>query len=236
MDVGTERSRRRHTHEAPHGHVLADLGNQCPAPLIQCRTLVRQLEQVLQARGRGSQRSRGDGFREGLEFVAAGNEVGLAIDFDERGMVAGSLDRDRAFGRYARGFLVGLRQSALAHQFGRGVQITLRFDERLFALHKSSAGAFAKLLDCICVNVHRILQPPAWAIPHWFEQAAATRPRRALGVVTRHAPERAFPQADVAERWPAAFPPAVYPVHRRRRFQLPLRPMMPRRRRRSARR
>ncbi len=167
VDIGAQGSRGGDAHEAPHCHVLADLGDQRAAPLIQRRALVRQLEQVLQrSRARACKAAAATVRGESLKFVAARDEVGFAIHFDERGVVAGSLDRNRAFRGNTRGFLVRLGEPALAHELGRGVQITLGFDERLFALHHSGAGALAKLFDCICRNVHRILQPPAAAIPH----------------------------------------------------------------------
>ena len=106
-----------------------------------------EFEQVLQARGSRSQGRPRDRFGESLELVAAGDEVGLAIHFNQGSVVAGSLDRNRAFRRDTRGFLVGLGEAALAHELSRGVQIALGFDQRLFALHKSSARALSKLLD-----------------------------------------------------------------------------------------
>ena len=67
---------------------------------------------------------------------------------------AGALDHDHAFGRDARGLLVGLRETGLAHQLGGGVQIAVGFDERLLALHHARAGALAEHLHCFSGDGH----------------------------------------------------------------------------------
>src|ERR1700686_4125031 len=59
-----------------------------------------------------------------------------------------------ALGGQPRRFLVGLGVPLLAHELGRGVQVTLGFDEGFLALHHARPGALAELLDCLCGDVH----------------------------------------------------------------------------------
>ena len=126
--------------------VLADLGDQGTTTLIDglARGQLQGVERLEVGRLRG-QRHLGDFARERLEIGLASDEVGLAVDLGHhRGLaVGGFLERDHALGRHARGFLVSLGEPLLAHEFGGGVEITLRFDECFLALHHPGARALA---------------------------------------------------------------------------------------------
>src|SRR5262249_12234966 len=57
-------------------------------------------------------------------------------------------------GGNARGLLVRLRETLLAHEVGGGVEIALGFHQGLLTFHHPRAGALAELLDCICSDIH----------------------------------------------------------------------------------
>ena len=153
MHVRTHHGRRRHERHAAHGEVLADLGDQ-RATLLVDRLAAGELQAIdrLDVRRAGGQRRLGDFGREAAEVVATRDEVRLAVHFDQHAglAVGGLLDDDHAFGGDARGLLVGLRETRLAHVLGGGVQVAVGFDECLLALHHAGAGALAQLLDRIC--------------------------------------------------------------------------------------
>src|SRR6056297_65866 len=100
------------------------------------------------------QRQLGDPVGEAQKVVVLGDEIGLAVDFDQYGVsfVAGS--DDRALGGHAPGLLVGLRQATLAQVLDGRVQVAVGLDQRLLAFHHAGAGALAEFLDQGCSDAH----------------------------------------------------------------------------------
>src|SRR5262249_54064346 len=102
--------------------------------------------EVLWAHRRDLQR---DLAREGLERVAAADEVGLAIHLEED---ADAVVRVNVGGRHALGgdaprLLGGGGEPLLAQEFARLLHVALDFDEGLLAVSHPRAGALAELLD-----------------------------------------------------------------------------------------
>ena len=83
------------------------------------------------------------------EILLAGDEIRLGVDLDHghRKAVGRTLDRDHALGGDAARLLVGLGEARLAHRLGGGLEVAVRFDQRLLALHHAGAGALAQCLD-----------------------------------------------------------------------------------------
>ncbi len=156
VQIGTEQRRGAQARETPNGDVLADLGDQRASSLLDAPTLEPAGEQGVQVRRCGGERKLGHRGCEALKFLAAGDEVGLAVDLEEHRVAALARDRDGAFGGHSLGLLVGLGKPGLAHQFGGGIEIAGGLDERLLALHHSGAGALAQLLDGFGGNVHQV--------------------------------------------------------------------------------
>ena len=147
VNVGTQCARRSHAHEPPDIDFLADLGHQSAAPVIQTGPAGGERQQCRKVRRRLFECRLRHVAGKGLELVAAGDEIGFAIDLDHGGGIACALDDHCAFGGNASRFLVGLRKAGFAHQFGGCVQVTLGFHERSFAFHHAGAGTLAQLLD-----------------------------------------------------------------------------------------
>jgi hypothetical protein len=78
------------------------------------------------------------------------DEVGLGVDFDCRRLSGRpSMNRDKAVGRGATGFLSGSRQALLAQPVDGGVHIAVGLGQRLLAIHHARARWFrADLSPC----------------------------------------------------------------------------------------
>jgi hypothetical protein len=87
-----------------------------------------------------------DGLGQRLEFLVAGDEVGLGIDLDDNAFIAADGDGDEAFRRDAAGLLGGLRQALLAQPVDGGLDVALRLVERGLAVHHARAGLLAQIL------------------------------------------------------------------------------------------
>ena len=77
---------------------------------------------------------------EGLELVVAGDEVGLGVDLEDGGRVAGRLDGDETLGGDAAGLLGGLDRPFLRSQSMAASMSPLRLVERGLAIHHARAG------------------------------------------------------------------------------------------------
>jgi hypothetical protein len=157
VTIRTQETRGVEDRVTAHRDVLADLGDE-RAPTLIDRLARAELERIerLEVGGVGAERRLDDIARETLEVRFAGDKVRLAIDLDHcRGLAIGRLlERDHALRRDAGGFLVGLGEPLLAHEFGGGVEITVGFDECFLALHHAGAGALAQLFDRFCCDAH----------------------------------------------------------------------------------
>src|SRR5690606_30485347 len=96
--------------EAAHADVLADLGDQLATQFVKGAAVHVDAVQGFEVGGLGGENRAGHPGREGLEVVAAGDEVGLAVHFHDRRLVGGFVegDLDAALGRDAAGLLVSL--------------------------------------------------------------------------------------------------------------------------------
>jgi len=135
---------------APHDDVLADLGDQGD-DCVGHRGVIaegRRLERL----DVGGPLSDGVGCQvldESAELLVASDEVGLAVDLDERPALAAGRDRrrDEAVGRGAVGALLGLGDTALAQHVDGCVDVAVGLLERPFAVHHPHAGFVAELFD-----------------------------------------------------------------------------------------
>src|SRR5690606_8299019 len=89
--------------ETAHAEVLADLGDQLTAELVEAGVVDSDGIQGFEIGGLGGENRASHPGREVLEVVTAGDEVGLAVHFDDRGLAGGFVksDFDTAFGCYA---------------------------------------------------------------------------------------------------------------------------------------
>src|SRR3546814_6499625 len=83
--------------------------------------------------------------RQCAEVIALGNEIGLAVDFDDRDRLVIAGNCEHAFGRGAAGFLVGLGRAVHAQLFNCLVEVATGGVERLLAVAHAGASTFAQL-------------------------------------------------------------------------------------------
>ena len=148
VHVGAQRPRRRDAHEAAHRDVLADLGDQGAALILEgARAAVsaassasRRPAECVSAALATSRANAWNSSPRATKSVSQLTSTSTALG-PERSTAT------RAFGGDPRGLLVGLREPALAHELGGRVQIALGLDQRLLALHHAGAGALAQLFD-----------------------------------------------------------------------------------------
>ena len=142
--------------EAAHVDVLADLRDEIEPTFLERAPLRREAISASRLAGRLSSTTLGDALGEAAEVVVLRDEVGLGVDLDERvtarALVA--LEHDAAFRRDARRLLVRLRLALLAQQLAGGIEVAVRVDERLLAIHHARARALAELLDQSRFHVH----------------------------------------------------------------------------------
>ncbi|GLS53249.1 hypothetical protein GCM10007886_14320 [Methylobacterium gregans] len=132
---------------AAQRHVLADRGDQALQlvgdGLAGAREVggLETLERAVTV-----ERDLGGLAGEGLEGVVAGDEVGLGVHLDHRGVAAGGLDGDQTLGGDAAGLLGGLGEALLAQPVDGGLEVTLGLVQRALAVHHARAGLLAELL------------------------------------------------------------------------------------------
>ncbi len=87
----------------------------------------------------------GDGVDEGLEVVVFGDEVGLAVDFDEEAGSGVGVEAcgDDAFVGFAVGFGTGFGDAAFAEEFDGGFDVAVGLGEDFFAVHHAGVGFVA---------------------------------------------------------------------------------------------
>ena len=102
---------------------------------------------VLNLRARGD--LHGEVLREFLEPVTAGDEVGLAVEFEQDADAAAGVDvrHDATFGGDAARLLVRGGHALLAQPRGGFFDATFALLKRLLAVHHTGAGGVAELLD-----------------------------------------------------------------------------------------
>jgi len=152
MDVGEQLALGFHADEAADAHVLADLAHQCSARRFD-RTLAQRQRRQGGDVGRilaGNQLAAV--LHERQEVVVLGDEVGLAIDFEDRAELAVGRDIDahNAFGGDAGGGLGGLVAELDAQDLFGLDHVASRFGQRLLAFHHRRVGLLAQFLDHAC--------------------------------------------------------------------------------------
>ncbi len=138
---------------ASQGHVLADradhlldgLGNRRLAASIFGGGELIDIALDLEC---GS----GDGAHHLLEFLIAGDEVGLGVDLDERGLLGVGGKPDQALGRDAAGFLGGLGKPLGPQPIDRDLHVALGLVQCRLAIHHARAGLLAQVLHHGCGN------------------------------------------------------------------------------------
>ncbi len=156
VHVRTHRAAALDDVETAHGDVLADLRDELETQLLDRAAVDGGPQQRLDVGRALRQNDVGDAFDERAEVIVLRDEVGLRVDLEDD-VPAGlrvAADRDAALGRNARGLLVGLRSARFTQPVGRGVDVAVRFDERLLAFHHAGAGALAQFLDQGGFDVH----------------------------------------------------------------------------------
>ena len=86
----------------------------------------------------------------GLELLAAGDEVGLALELHDRADVAVDLERHDALVVVAVVALGAGGKALLAEELLGGVDVAAGLLERLLAVHHPGAGAVAQRLHVLC--------------------------------------------------------------------------------------
>mgnify|MGYP001558157245 CR=1 FL=1 len=89
-----------------------------------------------------------------LKFVRAGDEIRLAVHFDERagGVIGRHTVADEPLFRDAPRLFRRARQTALAENRVRLFDVAVRFGEGVLALHHAGAGLVAQRLDLFCCD------------------------------------------------------------------------------------
>ena len=82
-----------------------------------------------------------------LEVGVARNEVGLAVDFDDRADLRGGGDADQPLGRHSARLYRGLGETFRAEPVNRGFHVATGFGQRGLAVHHARAGLVAEVLD-----------------------------------------------------------------------------------------
>ena len=82
-----------------------------------------------------------------LELLVAGDEVGPAVDLDQRPPPGRHLEPDQTLGGDPARLLGGRGQALLAQPVDRRFEVTRRFRERGLAIHHARAGLVTQLLD-----------------------------------------------------------------------------------------
>ena len=142
--------------ETTHGDVLADLRDELEPQLLDGAAVDGAAQQCFDVGRALRQDDVGDALDERAEVVVFRYEVRFRVDLEDD-MPAGrrvTADRDAALGGNARRLLVGLRSAGFAQPVARGVEVAVRFDERLLAFHHAGAGALAQLFDHGGFDVH----------------------------------------------------------------------------------
>ena len=94
----------------------------------------------------------------GLEQVAPGDEVGLALELDDRADVAVDLEGDEALVVLAVVALGAGRETLLTEVLLGGLDVAIGGFERLLAVHHPSARALSQGLDILGGERHRGVQ------------------------------------------------------------------------------
>src|SRR5579864_168167 len=162
---------------AAQRHVLADGGDEMRELLADratgsgIRHLLQRLDIVTVA-----QHERGHRLHETLEGLVARDEIGLAVDLEQRTDLAFGRDPDQAFGGDAPRLLGGGGQPLLAQPIDGLLQVPAGFLQRALAIHHAGASLLAKVLNQPCgyLSHHSLLR-----IPGGLETTyAASRRRR----------------------------------------------------------
>src|SRR5215213_2107397 len=100
--------------------------------------------------------------READEVLVASDEVRLAVDLDEHADLAVGVDvgLDGALGGRALAALLGLRGALHPQRLDRLLDVAVRLDEGLLALHHPCAGALAQGLHVLGGHAHAVGSPP----------------------------------------------------------------------------
>src|SRR6476646_2967456 len=95
-----------------------------------------------------------------LELVGPGDEIRLAVDLDQDADPATRVDvaRDEALAGIAARLLRGRGETALTKQGDGLVEVAVRLDERVLAVHEAGAGALAQLLDARGRDVRHVVR------------------------------------------------------------------------------
>jgi hypothetical protein len=97
----------------------------------------------------------GDVLEQRLEVVGAGDEVGLAVDFEQHADLAAGVDvgADRALVGGAGGLLLRRGHAALAQHDEGAFDVALGLLQGLQTIAHGRAGLLAQLLDQTCTNL-----------------------------------------------------------------------------------
>src|SRR6476659_129783 len=87
-----------------------------------------------------------DVVRERLEGIGAGDEVGLAVDFDDHTYAPAGVDvrLDEALGRLAVRLVLGAGDPLLAQERGGTLDVAIRLVERALAVHDAGTALLAE--------------------------------------------------------------------------------------------
>src|SRR6185503_2203103 len=106
-----------------------------------------------------AERDRRGGPDEVLELLVLGDEIGLAVDLDDRALAVVDGDPDQALGRGTAGFLGGGGEPLGAEPVDRGLHLAAGLAERLLAIHHAGAGALAQFLHGCGRNLSHVSYP-----------------------------------------------------------------------------
>lgn len=147
--------------EAADGDLLADdgglIGDERFDRLTRRKGGGKERFDVLRLRRRDLLCDRLD---QGVESVALGNEVGLAVDFDEHTRIAFDVGIDDALCGDLGSAFCSLRDAALAEKIRSLVHIALCIDKGLLAIHHACARLFTERHDVLCGKFCHCCLPP----------------------------------------------------------------------------
>ena len=152
--------------KAPDRNVLADLLHERHAPRFDGVT--RRERHAPTARDSPQDSARATMLRdlggERLEVVVLRDEIGFAIDFDDRRdlRVVRDVESDHALGGDAVGRLARLRSALDPQQLLGLAEVAVGFGQRLLAFHHAEPGALAQVHHHACGNVRHVFCSDRW--------------------------------------------------------------------------
>ena len=134
--------------------VFADLGDFCFDGVFDGEAVAYDCIGSSKVSSGGGDQGVSDAANESLEVIVLGNEVGLAVDFEQEAGFAASRDAcgDGAFVGFAVSFFGSFGNAFFAQQGDGGIDVAIGFFERAFAVHHARVGFVAEFFNSSSSN------------------------------------------------------------------------------------